>query len=124
MGRKPGRPKIEIDPERLKNLPPFVLSKNSLSCHLGVCPETLNLRMEENPSLSVAIKAALADARARADHDSGADLWARAAAGDMTARIWFEKTRLGYSDRQTNIQEGGVEIRVRREDPTSEDDAK
>jgi len=98
-------------------LPEWCLTKTSLAAQLGMSPRTLNRRCEEDGQVAEAVKVTLENQRRRAEDTSTKILFEHMKSGEkdaMTALIWFEKSRLGYSDRVTNVQEGPIDVNINR----------
>ncbi len=102
--------------EKLK-LPKWCLSNESLAAQLGMSARTLARRCDEDGKVADAVKVTLEEQRRRA-LDRTTELLFKRMEGDgkdaMTALIWFEKSRLGFSDRVTNIQEGDLTLKINR----------
>lgn len=101
-----GRPRIDIDADRVAELAGRGLSQAEICLCLGISEDTLSRRKADTAVLADAIKRG----RAKAAEEVANKLYALATGGDLGAIIWFEKTRRGLSDRvqqqttQTNIE--------------------
>lgn len=115
-----GRPKLEITDEQLRQaelLAGYGLTQKQIGDVLGIAERTLRAKKNEPRVL-----AALEKGKAVAQHKVGKSIFERALHGDMTAAIWWEKTRAGRSERVITQHEGKqVEISIGRASPESQD---
>ena len=114
------RPKIEISDEQIRQaeiLAGYGLTQNQIADVLGISRRTFSRKQDEPRVL-----AALEKGRALAQRQVGKSIYEKALKGDMTAAIWWEKTRAGRSERVITRHEGkSVEINIGRASPSTED---
>jgi hypothetical protein len=115
-----GRPKIEITDEQLRQaelLAGYGLTQDQIADVLGIAHRTFARKQDEPRVL-----AALQKGRAEAQHKIGKSIFEKALKGDMTAAIWWEKTRAGRHEKVVQEHQGkGVEINIGRAAPSTED---
>lgn len=100
---KGGRPRIELTPADLDTIESAArcgCTQEQISHILGISESKLE-EFKSDPRVSGAIKRAQSDGIRQV----GAALFNKALNGDVTAMIWFEKTRARRSDRVTLIDE-------------------
>jgi hypothetical protein len=108
-----------LDAETVEKLelPGWCLSKRSLAAQLGMSYWTLHRRCEEDAKVATAVKTVLAEQRRKAE-DMSTKLLMERMKGEgkeaSSAHVWFDKSRLGYSDRVTNVQEGDINVNINR----------
>lgn len=120
-GRKPGRPKLDID---LRNLPGLI----RIQCTAEECAAALDCSVD---TLDRAIKethgVGFADFRKRYASEGRASLrrlqWNAAKAGDRTMLIWLGKQYLDQSDKSEVSGKGGGPIRMISKDMTEREAA-
>ncbi|MEA5424279.1 hypothetical protein [Synechococcus sp. CCY9202] len=98
-----GRPRLTITPRDLHQIEQFAaigLANAEIACLVGVSERTLYSWLHK-PMVIAALKKGRANGLAVA----GKKLWDRVNAGDLSAIIWFEKTRGRRSDRVQVINE-------------------
>lgn len=93
-----GRKVIEIDIAEVERLAGLGLTQDEIALSLGVSLATITRRQRDNDDFDEAIKRG----KAKANQEVANALFGKAAAGDMTAVIWWEKTRAGRSDKTVN----------------------
>ena len=101
-----GRKKIEIDIAEVERLAGLGLTQEEIALSLGISIRTLERRKDEMAVLTEAIKRG----QTLANTEVANVLFDKAKAGDMTAVIWWEKTRAGRSDKVAVDHSGKVEI--------------
>jgi hypothetical protein len=106
-----GRKKIEIDIKEVERLAGLGLTQEEIALSLGIHVNTLTNRKAENVQFVEAIKRG----QTRANTEVANVLYQEAISGNMTAVIWWDKTRAGRSDRVINEQTGELLIRVKYE---------
>lgn len=115
-----GRPKIEITDEQLRQaslLAGYGLTQNQIADVLGIDQRTFRRRKDE-----LRVLTALEKGRAEAQHKMGRSIFERGIKGDMTAAIWWEKTRAGRHEKFIQEHQGKeVEITIGRAGPPAED---
>ena len=89
------RPRIEIDIAEIERLAGLGLTREEIALCIGVSETTIYNRQRESEVFEAAIKSG----RANAARDISNKLFELAKAGDMTAIIWYEKTRCGRTDK-------------------------
>lgn len=92
-----GRKKIEIDIAEVELLAGLGFSEEEIAISLVISQDTLDRRKKENADIADAIKRG----KAKAKRKVTSKLMEKIEAGDLGAIIWYEKTRLGFSDKQT-----------------------
>ncbi len=103
------RTKIEIDFSEVERLSGIGLSNKEVASALGIAEATLYRRKQDNESFESALK----KGRAKAAADIANAVYENAMKGNITAQIWYEKTRRGLSDK---VQiDGDVEIKLNYE---------
>ena len=103
------RTKIEIDFSEVERLSGIGLSNKEVASALGIAEATLYRRKQDNESFESALK----KGRAKAAADIANAVYENAMKGNITAQIWYEKTRRGLSDK---VQiDGEVEIKLNYE---------
>lgn len=103
------RTKLEIDFSEVERLSGIGLSNKEVANALGIAEATLYRRKQDNESFERALK----KGRARASADVANALYENAMKGNITAQIWYEKTRRGLSEK-VKI-DGDVEIKLNYE---------
>ena len=105
-----GRKRIDVDINEVERLAGLGLTQEEIALSLGIARMTLESRKRENELFVEAIKRG----KARANQQVANVLYEKATGGDMTAVIWWEKTRAGRTDRQvmehTGPDGGPIEI--------------
>ena len=89
------RTKIEIDFSEVERLSGIGLSNKEVASALGIAEATLYRRKQDNESFESALK----KGRAKAAADIANAVYENAMKGNITAQIWYEKTRRGLSDK-------------------------
>lgn len=89
------KPRIELDTAEIERMAGIGMSQAEICLALGISEDTLTRRKQDSADIADAIKRG----KARTRRDVGSKLMERVNAGDVTAIIWYEKTRLGYSDK-------------------------
>ena len=89
------RPKIPIDLTRVEELAAQGLSQAEICVTLGFSEDTLSRRKRDSVGFDETLKRGKAKAAATVSNK----LFELAKGGNMTAIIWWEKTRAGFSDR-------------------------
>lgn len=107
-----GRKKIEIDIAEAERLAGLGLTQEEIALSLGISERTLY----ENKAKSAEFAEAIKKGKAKTKRTVANRLFEKVEDGDLGAIIWFEKTRLGYSDKMVNAHEGEVVIRVKYAD--------
>jgi len=114
---KGGRPRIQITDEMIRQieaLAGYGLSQEEIASVIGVTPSTFSRRKTDTARVLQAIK----DGKARASALVGKSLFDAAKAGNMTALIWWEKTRMGRYEKQglevTGAEGGALQVAVTR----------
>ena len=103
------RTKIEIDFSEVERLSGIGLSNKEVASALGIAEATLYRSKQDNESFESALK----KGRAKAAADIANAVYENAMKGNITAQIWYEKTRRGLSDK---VQiDGDVEIKLNYE---------
>ena len=103
------RTKIEIDFSEVERFSGIGLSNKEVASALGIAEATLYRRKQDNESFESALK----KGRAKAAADIANAVYENAMKGNITAQIWYEKTRRGLSDK---VQiDGDVEIKLNYE---------
>jgi|19_taG_2_1085344.scaffolds.fasta_scaffold02008_10 uncharacterized protein (DUF2384 family) len=103
------RTKIQIDFSEVERLSGIGLSNKEVANALGIAEATLYRRKQDNESFESALK----KGRAKAAADIANAVYENAMKGNITAQIWYEKTRRGLSDK---VQiDGDVEIKLNYE---------
>ena len=95
-----GRAVIQIDLAEVERLAGLGLSQGEICDCLGISERTLYTRKAQNAEVAEAIKRG----KSKAHQQVANKLFTKCMAEDMTAIIWYEKTRHGMSDR---LQVGG-----------------
>ena len=103
------RTKIEIDFSEVERLSGIGLSNKEVASALGIAEATLYRRKQDNESFESALK----KGRAKAAADIANAVYENAMKGNITAQIWYEKTRRGLSDKVPI--DGDVEIKLNYE---------
>lgn len=103
-----GRKKIDIDLEEVETLAGLGLDHDEIALSLGISEATLYRRKSDSDSFERAIKSG----KAKAKRKVTSKLMEKIEAGDLGAIIWYEKTRLGFSEKIVNAHEGGVKVVV------------
>ena len=103
-----GRKKIEIDIQEVEALAGLGFSEEEIAISLGISQDTIDRRKKENADIADAIKRGKAKAKKKVT----GKLMEKIEAGDLGAIIWYEKTRLGFSDKVVSEHEGEIKIRV------------
>lgn len=112
------RPKIEITDEQIRQaeiLAGYGLTQNQIADVLGVARSTFRRKKDEARVLS-----ALQKGKAVAQLRVGKSIYEKALVGDMTAAIWWEKTRAGRNEKtvqeHTGRDGGPIEQKVEHTD--------
>lgn len=103
-----GRKKIEIDLEEVEKLAGYGLDHDDIALSLGISISTFKRRKSDNELFELAIKRG----KAKAKRTVTSKLMEKIEAGDLGAIIWYEKTRLGFSEKVVNAHEGGIKVIV------------
>ena len=90
-----GRKRIEIDLREVERLGGLGLSESQICDSLGISDETLRKRKNE----SLDFLAALKRGKAKANGQVANWLFKNCRQGNVTAQIWWEKTRAGHTDK-------------------------
>lgn len=101
------RPRVEISDEQLRQaeiLAGYGLTQAQISDVLGVARRTFE-RKKDEPR----VKAALEKGRAKAQLRMAKSIFEKGLDGDMTAAIWWEKTRAGRSEKVRVLVEQELE---------------
>jgi len=88
---------MEIDIQEVEALAGLGFSEEEIAISLGISQDTIDRRKKENADIADAIKRG----KAKAKRKVTSKLMEKIEAGDLGAIIWYEKTRLGFSDKQT-----------------------
>ena len=117
------RRRIEIDLNRVEALASRGLSEEQIAQSLGISRSTLNNRKAESEQFVQAIKKGKAQGIAYV----AGKLQKKIEEGDMTAIIFFLKTRAGWSEKQVldvttreEVPEGATALYAKSESPISE----
>lgn len=94
-----GRPRIDIDIDKVAELAGRGLSQVEICLCLGISERTLRNHKQVDSVLADAIKSG----KAKAAQDIANALYEMAKDKDLGAIIWWEKTRRGLSDKTTTI---------------------
>jgi len=89
------RQRIEIDANRVEDLAAQGLSQAEICATLGFSEDTLTRRKRDSAVFADALKRGKAKAAATISNK----LFELAKGGNVSAIVWWEKTRLGLSDR-------------------------
>lgn len=90
-----GRKRIEINLDEVARLAGQGLTEEEIAAALGISTDTLERRKKESADFAAAIKSG----RARAADEVSNALMDACRKGNVTAIIWYEKTRRGLSDK-------------------------
>lgn len=93
-----GRPPVQItesDLGKIEVLAGIGLSQEKIAAVLGIAPLTFSQIKQRDPEVEKALSAGIA----KMQFNVGKALVNQAQAGNISAIIWYEKTRAGYSDR-------------------------
>jgi transcriptional regulator with XRE-family HTH domain len=93
-----GRKRIEIDIREVERLAGLGLTQEEIALSLGVSLATITRRSRDSDDFDEAIKRG----SARALGEVANALFQRAIRGDISAAIWWEKTRAGRSEKNVN----------------------
>lgn len=107
-----GRKKIDIDLEEVETLAGLGFSEEEIAISLGVSQDTIDRRKKDTADFADAIKRG----KAKAKRKVTSKLMEKIEAGDLGAIIWYEKTRLGFSDKQTVEHTGKDGGAIKHED--------
>lgn len=102
-----GRRKLVVTPRDLKQIEEFAaigMTKTEIAMLIGISRRAL-FRWQKRPDVMDAIERG----RARGLQMAGMNLWKKVKEGDMTAIIWFEKTRGKRSERVSVVHEDEAE---------------
>jgi transcriptional regulator with XRE-family HTH domain len=99
---------IKIDMNEVERAAAGGLSQEELAAQLGISLSTLHRRKRDNEDFVAAIERG----RAKAHAEVSAALMGRIRDGEISAIIWYEKTRKGYSDRNVSTNDGNMTVRV------------
>ncbi len=86
---------IEIDLSEVERLAGLGLSQNEIAASLDISVDTLARRKKEFAEFADALKRGKANAKSEIANK----LFIEAKAGNITAIIWIEKTRFGFSEK-------------------------
>lgn len=115
------RPKFELTDEHLEQIAKMAgvgLGQEQIAYVLGISHDTLTRRKKDTEAVLRAIKRG----QANAEQKVAKAVFDKALNGDMTAAIWWEKTRAGRSERVIQQHEGkSVEINIGRAGPATQD---
>lgn len=89
----------EAQLDRIRRMAGYGLNQDQIARELDMSPSTFKARRKDQPD----VQDLLDEGKATAAHEVGKTLFNKAKRGDTTAIIWFEKTRLGYSDRMALV---------------------
>lgn len=101
------RPRFELTENHLrqiKALAGYGLTMPQVAAVIDVPERTLRRRKKDSEIVLAAFEKGKAVAASRI----GSSLFERATTGDVTAIIWYEKSRLGYTDKIENRHSGEV----------------
>lgn len=87
--------RLELDITEIERLAGLGLSQAEICLAVGISEDTLTRRKQDTADVAEAIKRG----KARTKRTVANALMSRITDGDLGAIIWYEKTRLGYSDR-------------------------
>jgi hypothetical protein len=90
-----GRKRIEIDLREVERLGGLGLSEAQICDSIGISDETLRTRKNESLDFRVALKRG----KAKANGQVANWLYKNCRQGNVTAQIWWEKTRAGHTDK-------------------------
>lgn len=90
------KPKIELDIAKVEELAGLGMTKEEIALSLGVSYNTLNRRAKESEDVEMAIKRG----RASANIKVGGALMKSIEEGNVTAIIFYLKTRAGWTEKQ------------------------
>lgn len=105
---KMGRPKIELDPEKVEALAALQCTYEEIAHGLGICADTLEKIRKEDPTISDAIK----KGRTLGRRSLRQLQYKAAKSGNITMLIWLGKQYLGQSDKAeiTGAERGPIVI--------------
>ena len=89
--------KIEIDIQEVERLAGLGLDHEEIALNLGISLATFKRRKADDELFELAVKRG----KARTKRTVTSKLMEKIEAGDLGAIIWYEKTRLGFTDKQT-----------------------
>jgi hypothetical protein len=101
-----GRKKIDIDIKEVERLAGLGLTQEEIALSLGISERTLYLNKAQNAEFADAIKRG----QTRANTEVANVLYQEALKGNMTAVIWWDKTRAGRSDKIAIDHSGKLQI--------------
>lgn len=101
-GRKP----ILIDLDEVKRLAGLGLSEAQICTSLGISEDTLGRRKKDSADFADALKSG----KVAAQVTVGTELMKLIKKGNLGAISWYEKTRLGYSEKVQTEHSGKLEI--------------
>lgn len=90
------KPKIELDQEKIEELAGLGLTREEIALSLGVSYSTLNRRAKESEEIEAAMKRG----RALANIKVAGELMKAIEKGNVTAIIFYLKTRAGWTEKQ------------------------
>ena len=100
-----GRKKLQIDYSQVERLAGIGLSNSEIADAMGFAEATLYRKKKDNESFESALK----KGRAKAGADVANVVYEMAMAKNLSAAIWYEKTRRGLTDKQAVELDGQVE---------------
>lgn len=103
--RKPGKPRIDIDLERVTELARQGLTNEQIAAALGISRTTLQSRKRESEQFAQAIE----KGQALGIEAVSNALFQNAVGGNVTAQIFFLKARAKWKDRHDEIDDGDDE---------------
>lgn len=99
---KTGRKKIEVDLEEVERLAGLGLTNEEIALSLGIGEATVYRKKNEDDSFDSAIK----KGRIKVKREISNVLYDKAIGGDLGSIVWFDKTRLGFSDKVSHEHSG------------------
>lgn len=90
------KPKIELDLQKVEEYAGLGLTREEIALSLGVSYSTLNRRVKESEEVDAAMKRG----RAKANIKVGNALMKAIEGGNVTAIIFYLKTRAGWTEKQ------------------------
>lgn len=102
-----GRRRLVLDLAEVQRLAAEGHTEEGIALALGVSVKTLERRRGDTDGFDAAIKRG----RQQAHSTISNVLYQQAQAGNLTAIIWYEKTRRGFRD-VTDVTSGGAPIKV------------
>jgi predicted DNA-binding protein (UPF0251 family) len=104
------RPRLEITDEQIRQaqlLSGYGLTQNQVADVLGISRSTFEKKKNEER-----VQVALQKGRAIAQQNVGKSIYEKALNGDMTAAIWWEKTRAGRTEKAPEGSAANVSVQV------------